>query len=181
MPTVLELLGVRYEERMDGGSLLPRVAGARPDLDAYAENLYPNLRFGWSTVRALRSGRFKVIDTPRPELYDLRHDPDEHQNLFEIRRDVAEAMLQRLRRDEYLSADGRGPEAGAIDPELQKRLGALGYVSVSRSAAPLDAHGNRARDPKDMVAVFNRMTSPPGTHGRADVADRASAASEEQP
>jgi arylsulfatase A-like enzyme len=181
MPTVLELLGVRHDAPMDGESLLPFVAGARPDLDAYAENLYPNLRFGWSTVRALRSGRFKVIDTPRPELYDLRHDPDEHQNLFDSRRDVAEAMLQRLRRDEYMSADARGPEPGAIDPELQKRLGALGYVSVARTAAPLDAHGGRAQDPKDMVAVFNRLTSQRGTHGRADVADRASAASEEQP
>jgi choline-sulfatase len=180
MPTVLELLGVRHEARMDGESLLPLVAGARPDLDAYAENLYPNLRFGWSTVRALRSGRFKLIDTARPELYDLQHDPDERQNLFESRRDVAEAMLQRLQRDEYLSADGRGPEPRAIDPELQKRLGALGYVSVARSA-PLDAHGGRARDPKDMVAVFNRLTSPPGTHGSADFTDRASAASEEQP
>jgi choline-sulfatase len=181
MPTVLELLGVRHEERMDGGSLLPLVAGARPDLDAYAENLYPNLRFGWSTVRALRSGRFKVIDTPRPELYDLQHDPEEQQNLFETRRDVAEAMLQRLRRDEYLPTDGRGPEPGAIDPELQRRLNALGYVSVARSAALLDAHGDRARDPKDMVADFNRLTSPPGTHGRAYVTDGPSAASEEQP
>ena len=181
MPTVLELLGVRHEERMDGGSLLPLVAGARPDLDAYAENLYPNLRFGWGTVRALRSGRFKVIDTPRPELYDLQHDPGEQQNLFESRRDVAEAMLQRLRRDEYLPTDGRGAEPGAIDPELQKRLNALGYVSVARSAALLDAHGDGARDPKDMVATFNRLTSPPGTHGRASVTDGASAASEEQP
>ncbi len=181
MPTVLELLGVRHETRMDGESLLPLVAGARPDLDAYAENLYPNLRFGWSTVRALRSGRFKLIDTARPELYDLQHDPDEHQNLFESRRDVAEAMLQRLQRDEYLSADGSGPEPRAIDPELQKRLGALGYVSASRSTAPLDPHGGGARDPKDMVAVFNRLTSPAGTHGSAEVTDRASAASEEQP
>ena len=139
MPTVLELLGVRHEARMDGESLLPLVAGARRDLDAYAENLYPNLRFGWSTVRALRSGRFKVIDTARPELYDLQHDPDERQNLFDSRRDVAEPMLQRLRRDEYLSVDRRGPEPRAIDLELQKRLGTLGYVSFApqRCAVPM--------------------------------------------
>ena len=180
MPTVLELLGVRHDAQMDGKSLLPFVAGARPDLDAYAENLYPNLRFGWSAVRALRSERFKIIDTTRPELYDLQHDPEEQQNLFDTRRDVAEPMLQRLRRDEYLSVDRLGPEPRAMDPELQKRLSALGYVSVARRAAAVDAHGGRARDPKDMVDVFNRLTSPPGTRGRADVADRASAL-EEQP
>ena len=166
---------------MNGESLLPFVAGARPDLDVYAENLCPNVRFGWSTVRALRSERFKIIDTTRPELYDLQHDPEEQQNLFETRRDVAEPMLQRLRLDEYLSVDRPGAEPRAVDSELQKRLAALGYVSVARRAAALDAHGGRTRDPKDMVNIFNRLTSPRGTHGRADVIDRASAASEEQP
>jgi arylsulfatase A-like enzyme len=179
MPTVLELLGVRHEARMDGESLLPFMAGTRPDLDAYAENLYPNVRFGWSTVRALRSGRYKVIDTARPELYDLQHDPEEQWNLFATRRDVAEAMLQRLRGDEYLSVNQPGPGPPAIDPELQKRLGALGYVSVARSAAALDAHGGGPRDPKDMVDDFNRLTSPRGIH--VTVTDRAPATSEELP
>ena len=78
-------------------------------------------------------------------------------------------MLQRLRRDEYLSGDRPGPEPRAVDSELQKRLAALGYVSVARRAAALDAHGGRTRDPKDMVDIFNRLTSPRGTHERADV------------
>ena len=81
----------------------------------YAENLYPNLRFGWSTLRALRSGRFKVIDTARPELYDLEHDPGERQNLFESRRDVAEPMLQRLQRDDTCPPIGVGP---SLEPSM---------------------------------------------------------------
>jgi choline-sulfatase len=178
MPTVLELLGVRHEARMDGESLLPLVAGARRDLGAYAENLYPNLQFGWSTVRALRAGRFKVIDTARPELYDLQHDPEERQNLFDSRRDVAEPLLRRLRRDEYLSVDRREPEPRAIDLELQKRLGTLGYVSFFRSALPPVAHDGHASDPKDMVADFNRLTTPPGIHRSANLSDSVPAASE---
>ena len=45
-------------------------------LEAYSESLYP-ARFGWSPLRALRDGRFKLIDAPRPELYDLERDPFE--------------------------------------------------------------------------------------------------------
>ena len=75
MPTVLELLGVERPEPMDGESLLPLVNGEQRDRPAYAENLYPHERFGWSRIRALRAGRFKVIDTARPELYDLARDP----------------------------------------------------------------------------------------------------------
>jgi choline-sulfatase len=178
MPTVLELLGIRHEGPIDGESLLPLVAGERRDLRAYAENLYPHSQFGWSTVRALRSQRFKVIDTARPELYDLQHDPEERQNLFESRRDVAEPLLRRLQRDEYLSIDRHGPEPRAVDLELQRRLGALGYVSFRRGALTLVAHDGHASDPKDMVADFNRLTIPPGIHRSADLSDSVPAASE---
>ena len=44
-------------------------------LDAYSESMYPLHHYGWSDLRALRAGRYKVIDAPRPELYDLDRDP----------------------------------------------------------------------------------------------------------
>ena len=71
MPTVLDLLGIPAP-RMDGVSLLDLLTGRRStlDLEAYAESEYPR-RLGWSPLRALRDGRFKLIDAPRPELYDL--------------------------------------------------------------------------------------------------------------
>ena len=37
--------------------------------------MYPLHHYGWSDLRALRSGRYKVIDAPRPELYDIDRDP----------------------------------------------------------------------------------------------------------
>ncbi len=39
--------------------------------------MYPLHHYGWSDLRALRSGRYKVIDAPRPELYDVDRDPNE--------------------------------------------------------------------------------------------------------
>ena len=92
MPTILQLLGVRSATAMDGESLLP--LDRRPARVAYAENLYPQARFGWSAIRALRTKRFKLIETARPELYDLATDPGEQHNLFETRRALAERLLR---------------------------------------------------------------------------------------
>ena len=49
----------------------------------YAEALYPLHHYGWSELRAWRAGQYKVIDAPRPELYDLDRDPDETTNLYD--------------------------------------------------------------------------------------------------
>ena len=77
MPTVLDLLGVAAPPGISGVSLVPLMTGAERELglDAYSEAMYPLHHYGWSELRALRSGRYKVIDAPRPELYDLDRDP----------------------------------------------------------------------------------------------------------
>ena len=49
----------------------------------YSESLYPLLHYGWAPLRAFRTGRFKLIDVPRPELYDLAQDPAEARNLHD--------------------------------------------------------------------------------------------------
>ncbi len=69
-PTLLRLLGVTPFDS-DGIDLAPALAGAElPARDLYAESFAPLLDFGWSPLRALRSGGFKYIEAPRPELYD---------------------------------------------------------------------------------------------------------------
>ena len=83
---------------MDGVSLVDLMNGSRRRSGSggvFAESLYPE-RFGWSPLRALRDGRFKLIDAPRPELYDLERDPFEERNIFDERRPLADAMMRRL-------------------------------------------------------------------------------------
>ena len=88
MPTALDLLGVPPPAGISGVTLAPLLAGTQRELglDAYSEAMYPLHHYGWSDLRALRSGRYKVIDAPRPELYDLERDPQETTNLFTERR-----------------------------------------------------------------------------------------------
>lgn len=138
MPTILDLLDIP-SPAADGVSLVDLMRGRRRglNLEAYSESLYP-ARLGWSPLRALRSGRFKVIDAPTPELYDLERDPFEERNIYDERRGLADAMATRA------AALANGREFGTvtsrqtpIPPELQSRLAALGYVgSASIRAAP---------------------------------------------
>ena len=155
MPTVLDLFGVSTRG-LDGVSLA-RVAtrAGDPPLEVYAESMYP-LRFGWAPLRALRADRFKVIDAPRVELYDLVSDPGEERNVLAEHPTVAAAMLRRLR-----SFDSRqepaAAAAAAVDTAVLERIASLGYVG-STAAQPPAAAGEQT-DPKDRIALFNRITS----------------------
>ncbi|HXW08658.1 MAG TPA: sulfatase [Vicinamibacterales bacterium] len=147
MPTLLELVGVEAPTA-DGISVAGMMTGAVPDLEleAYAESRYP-LRFGWSPLGALRDGRFKVIDAPRPELYDLSRDPFELTNLYEKRRPLADAMIRRLRALQAAAAETSPAEHSEVPGELRQRLSALGYASGSAREPP--ESGRDLPDPKD--------------------------------
>jgi arylsulfatase A-like enzyme/Flp pilus assembly protein TadD len=158
MPTVLDLLGIAPPRTISGVSLVPLMTGARAtlDLEGYAEALYPLHHFGWADARAWRAGRYKVIDAPRPELYDLERDPHEGTNLYGERRTVADAMITRLRdrsRDAGEAAESRA--APEVDTETRARLAALGYVGSF--VATITERASGRADPKDKIHLFNLM------------------------
>ena len=152
MPTVLDFHGIPARS-VDGISLRHLITGAATDLDleAYAESIYP-LRLGWSPLRTIRERRYKFIDAPRPELYDLLTDPFEERNLYEERRSVAEGMSRRLQTVVAAGARARSsmpdtPDGGLS--ETKQRIWALGYVGTPYSAALNDRAS--LPDPKDCI------------------------------
>ncbi|HUR21990.1 MAG TPA: sulfatase-like hydrolase/transferase, partial [Vicinamibacterales bacterium] len=163
LPTVLDLLQIPAPDSLAGVSLAPLMAGAReiPNvaMAGYGEAMYPLHHYGWSELTATRSDRYKLIDAPRPELYDLERDPHEQTNIFEERRSVGDAMLRNLRDQKRAMAANApaAPKNADVDPETRARLAALGYVGsfVATAAEPVS---NRA-DPKDKIELFNLMTT----------------------
>ncbi len=158
MPTALDLLGIAPPAGISGVSLAPLMAGATPELglDAYSEAMYPLHHYGWSDLRALRSGRYKVIDAPRPELYDIDRDPAETNNIFQERRQLGDRLIAELRTLEgkFTRTEASLPP-GDVDPEARERLAALGYVG-SFVATAADPRTDRA-DPKDKIGLFNKL------------------------
>ena len=151
-PTILALEGLEAPP-MDGANLAPvlrgRPAGGRT---GYAESMFP-LQHGWSALRTVRDNRFKLIEAPRPELYDLATDPDELQNLYDTQPAAAARLAAKLR---TFGPAELHPAAVPAEPGNDQRdqLAALGYVSPSRGPAPA-APPAIWPDPKDMIGVYN--------------------------
>ena len=147
-PTVLDLVGLPPLKSVDGVSLSPTLRGERQDIpSAYLESQQPWLGYGWAPLAAVRSGGYKLIEAPRPELYDLRSDPNEFSNLFELKPRAAGRLMDELRRIE-----GAAPPATRAEPDAQtlERLRALGYSGgAARPASAAPATG--LADPKDRL------------------------------
>jgi len=154
LPTVLDLLGLPLADKIDGQSVVQLMTGAVRELGlaAYAEAVYPRYHYGWSDLRSLTSGRFKYIEAPRPELYDLVQDPNETRNLFADRQALGDRLGVILRSvDANRDADVK--PAVDVDPDARARLAALGYVGTF-VATPI-ADRSRLADPKDKIELFN--------------------------
>ena len=162
MPTLLDLLNLPASKEADGVSLSGLLRGTQtmPELDAYGESRYPE-RLGWSPLFALTGGRYKLIDAPRPELYDLQRDPFEERNIHGDRPMVAAAMHARL---DALRRRGSGQatlSTTGVTADQRERLAALGYASGGRSGT-----GSEPRpDPKDCIGLLNTFTD--GASARA--------------
>ena len=81
LPTVLDLVGAPQKAQFDGESLKADFTGEAKSRVAFGETDYP-LRFGWASLRSVRTEGFKFIEAPRPEFYDLGTDPGELKNTY---------------------------------------------------------------------------------------------------
>ena len=158
-PTVLALAGIEGKSSVHGRSLLPLMFGAAAgETYAYGESMAPDLQFGWSALHTLRSPRYKYIEAPRPELYDLVADPDESTNIFAQQTTRAFEMARLLERlMAETSRDAPAPEAANLDQETLERLAALGYVGSSTPAKRPPEASKTLADPKDKLDVFTAV------------------------
>jgi choline-sulfatase len=171
MPTALDLLKIAPPKDVQGVSLRPLAEGKHLDLLAHTETWLPRYHYGWSELQSAQDGRFKYIRAPRPELYDLTTDrgetlnlaPSQPQRVAAFDRALSALITRTTRRD----APDRPQQ---IDPEVEERLMALGYVGGGGSTRHLE---DRPRgDPKDKIHLYTLLkhaatTSLEGHHEEA--------------
>jgi arylsulfatase A-like enzyme/thioredoxin-like negative regulator of GroEL len=174
-PTLLQEAGIAAPKEMQGESLvdLMKPAPRTPtssvaktpantdskdvlaDRNAYAETDYPHRAFGWSALRALRTGKYLYIQAPDRELYNQANDPKAAQNLAASSKAVADTLAGQLK-------DFRDKTSQTIvnlakpDPEQMQKLAALGYVA-SDSSATTDDKNLTGIDPKAKIDVSNSL------------------------
>ena len=155
-PTLLELVGAPPLNAPHGRSLLPLITGrasSEPE-PVYAETYLPQFYLNWAPLRTLRDERWKFIDAPQPELYDLTKDPAESNNVFDTQPRTGEAMRAALAR---LTGGTPGAMTAArVDREVAAKLAALGYIGAGEEMRPVAGNAVR-RDPKDVIATFNQL------------------------
>jgi Flp pilus assembly protein TadD len=142
-PTILDSLGIPAPGQFQGRSLL-HPSASEP---IYAESMYARDHLGCAPLRSLRIGWHKYIEAPKPELYDLEHDPNESQNLYDRERDLAVKLRSRL---SSLAESARRPPSNPASPEVVARLRSLGYLAGGAVRPSTGA------DPKDRLSEYLR-------------------------
>ena len=175
-PTLLDILGLKDEAAgMKGQNLAAWIGGrSRQDLDSLVETFYPRDNFGWSEMVGLVSARWKFIQAPRPELYDLGKDPGERQNLYGTSAGKAAEMKTKLAREILRAGAGRGGRpaeaSSSATAEDMEKLRSLGYVNFA-PAKP----GPVLPDPKDKTGLLRLIQQAQAyeLEGRYPEAERA--------
>lgn len=154
MPTVLSVLKLDPGPTQ-GVDLVPSLTGDRPpvELPQYCESLLSESGFGMAPLYGVRSGGWKWIRAPRPELYNLEGDPGELVNLHDSSPDLSLSLdgalsdiLESSRLVAVESADN------PIDSETEEMLQALGYLDPKA-----DRDARAGLDPKDGIRYRNML------------------------
>ena len=161
-PTILEEAGLPIPKEMQGESLAelikPPPKDGVPDADdrsAYAETDYPHRAFGWSSLRALRTGKYLYIRAPEPELYNQSTDPESAHNLAGTSKAVTDTLGSQL--NDFRSRTSQTlVELAKPDAEQMQKLQALGYVA-SDAAESKDSDKLTGTDPKQKIEVSNLL------------------------
>lgn len=159
MPTILEMAGIPCPSQVQGQSLVPLFFKDRKPGErfVYSETYYPRFHYGWSELKGIQDERFKLILAPKVELYDLKNDPEEENNLASSHREELEKLknlAEKLIRES--SQNAFELDYRHMDEETRQKLTALGYIGSFTDSASLKE--KKLADPKDKIGVFNRLS-----------------------
>lgn len=153
LPTILDLLGQDSPADVQGVSLKPAMtggtAGKRGRL-LYFESMWGREERNWAALSGLFDGRYKYIELPERELYDLQLDSGERENLYRRKPGLSRTYERKLA--SVLKGFAHEPSVAlTLRPLDLKRLHSLGYLSSA------EGRSRGGADPKRGVILHNRL------------------------
>jgi len=141
--------------------------GSTPaDRFLYFESNAGALNYGWQELSGVRFRNWKLIDSSRPELFDLEADPGEENNLASSDPE----RVQRFRAELQRVAEPIREQSTAsktdqqLTPEQEAAMRALGYVAGGGGGAALEG----AVRPQDMIDAEFEISVAGKALGRED-------------
>jgi arylsulfatase A-like enzyme/tetratricopeptide (TPR) repeat protein len=176
-PTLLEASGIPVPKEVQGASLWPFIdsKGVPPrELFAYSESMAPSIQYGWSPLLSLRTPKFKFIDAPRQEFYDLESDPGEESDVRAAHAQTAAEFERSLKNLVAETAAGAPAATHAnLDTETTERLAALGYIGTPVKTKAASLPTTQLVDPKDRLPVHEAIQKAGELNNNAQYSDSA--------
>ncbi len=158
MPTLLDALRIPVPKQVSGGSLLAGLQGRPiPPRDSYAEAEAPFVMNRWSPLQSVISGRWKYIQTTRPELYDLENDPGELTDLAGTAPEECARLRGRLETMQTAFKTAVTDKVHLSQKDLEN-LRALGYVGSGKTNTKRDVRPSESLpDVKDFLHHLSKF------------------------
>ncbi|MCM8790685.1 MAG: sulfatase-like hydrolase/transferase [Candidatus Omnitrophica bacterium] len=162
-PTVLEVAGAKYDKNdFDGQSLLAQDGnGKTADRRLYLEATNSYNTFGWSPLAGMVWDRYKYMEAPQPELYDISLDQHELKNIIDDKPEKASAIRQELlkmikeRRPQLLEIMGKGPDPKSKADILIPYFVAARYLKEMNPELLIGLHEKLLeKDPTNKAMLF---------------------------
>ncbi|MBN1224425.1 MAG: sulfatase-like hydrolase/transferase [Candidatus Aminicenantes bacterium] len=158
MPTIIELMRIDKNPEIQGESLLPVLSKETSISDKYIyiESVAAMMDRNWAPLQGIRSGEWKYIDAPIPELYNLESDPNEEVNLVEKKPGITDLLKKELflATKNYSSPHSSRVFGAEIDKETREKLMSLGYITGRTISG-----ATQRPDPKTMIETDNAFNA----------------------
>ncbi|HET9887033.1 MAG TPA: sulfatase-like hydrolase/transferase [bacterium] len=140
--TIFDLLAIQDGAPGKGTSALVDTPRA-----SYFESHFAHLHFGWAPLRGVREGKWKFIDAPEPELFNLEADSGEKMNVASANPGVVRDLQDKART--MITTDSEAPRVD-LDAESKQALESLGYTASLKEPEESES----LPDPKRMMAIL---------------------------
>ena len=133
LPTIMKLLNIKTEIKVQGNNILPPLLKKTPEPTAFMNTFSNKIQLSMMGIRTEKWKyiKYDIVNSDNVELYDLQNDPQENYNVIKKYPDIGKRLMNKLNviLEEKNKYNDQMTVFSKKDEEIiKKRLRALGYI-----------------------------------------------------